>query len=147
LRIRKRAEFLRIQQNSRRVTSAHFVLLVAPQVGPRAPAPARLGLVVTKKVGDAVARNRIKRLCRECFRRSKGLLPDGVDLVVIAKNGADSMTLATVQAEWAAIATPLRKRALETVARSPNSAHASARTATTSPGEPGGARGGPKEPT
>ena len=129
------------------MTSTHFVLLVAPQVGRGAPAPARLGLVVTKKVGDAVARNRIKRLCRECFRRSKDLLPDGVDLVVIAKNGADCMSLATVQAEWASIAAPLRKRALETVARPPNSAHASPRTATTSPGKPGGPRGGPKEPT
>jgi ribonuclease P protein component len=114
---------LRIQQDSRRVTCAHFVLLLAAQVAP-APAPARLGMVVTKKVGNAVARNRIKRLCRECFRAWKDLLPDGVDLVVIAKNGADLMSLAEVRAEWGGILSLLRKRAAETVARGPKSAHA-----------------------
>jgi ribonuclease P protein component len=119
---------LRIQQNSRRVTSAHFVLLVAAQQRAAAdgttPPAARLGLVVTKKVGNAVARNRIKRLCRECFRGWKDLLPDGVDLVVIAKNGADSMSLGEVRAEWGAVLSLLRKRAVETVARGPKSAHA-----------------------
>ncbi len=98
------------------------MLLVAAQRG--APVPARIGLLVTKKVGDAVARNRIKRLCRECFRGWKDLLPDGVDLVVIAKNGADSLGLADVRSEWAGIASLLRKRAVETVARGPKSAHA-----------------------
>ena len=123
--MRKRADFLRIQQDSRRVTCAHFVLLLAARPGGTGEAaPARLGLVVTKKVGNAVARNRIKRLCRECFRAWKDLLPDGVDLVVIAKNGADLMSLAEVRAEWAGVASLLRKRAVETVARGPKSAHA-----------------------
>ncbi len=121
-RVRRRSDFLRIQQDSRRVTCAHFVLLLGAQTG--APGPSRLGLVVTKKVGNAVARNRIKRLCRECFRAWKDLLPAGVDLVVIAKNGADSMSLASVRAEWAGVAGHIRKRAAETVARGPIRAHA-----------------------
>ena len=47
----------------------------------------RLGLVVSKKnVGCAVARNRIKRLCREAFRLRSALLPK-MDVVILAKNG------------------------------------------------------------
>jgi ribonuclease P protein component len=47
----------------------------------------RLGLVVSKKnVGCAVARNRIKRLCRETFRLRSAGLPK-MDIVVLAKNG------------------------------------------------------------
>src|SRR5215207_8457334 len=47
----------------------------------------RLGLVISKKnVGCAVARNRIKRLCRETFRLRSAHLPK-MDVVVLAKNG------------------------------------------------------------
>jgi ribonuclease P protein component len=60
----------------------------------------RLGVVVTKKVGNAVARNRIKRVCRECFRLWPDLVPSGIDLVVIARDGADVLGLAEVHREW-----------------------------------------------
>lgn len=97
-RIRKRSEFLRVQQTGLRATSKHFVLLIA--AGPVTGAPSRIGIVATKKVGDATMRNRIKRLCRECFRLWPGFLPDGIDLVVIAREGADALTLEKVRAEW-----------------------------------------------
>ncbi len=46
----------------------------------------RLGLSISKrKVGSAVRRNRVKRLIREAFRRSKMDLPRGLDLIVIAR--------------------------------------------------------------
>jgi ribonuclease P protein component len=109
--VRKRPDFLRIQKLARRVTCAHFLLLVAEQAG--LTVPARLGIVVTKKVGSAVSRNRIKRLCRECFRTFPGLLPDGVDLVVIAREGAETLSLAEVRAEWTRARAQLTKRAQE----------------------------------
>lgn len=107
-RIRKRSEFLRVQAEGKRATSQHFVLLVAAQVpvtssrGRGAPgaASSRLGVVVTKKVGNAVQRNRIKRVCREVFRQWPGYVPDGIDLVVIARGPAHELAMRDVKREW-----------------------------------------------
>ena len=60
----------------------------------------RLGIVVTRKIGNAVQRNRIKRVCREAFRVWPDLVPDGIDLVVIARSGAHELGLEAVRAEW-----------------------------------------------
>lgn len=48
----------------------------------------RLGITVTKKVGTAVTRNKIKRQVREFFRLNKARLPNGIDIHIIAKNSA-----------------------------------------------------------
>lgn len=118
-RIKRRAEFLRVQGIGQRATTPHFVLLVAARDAPSrmegapegegterltattsSPGCSRLGIVVTKKVGNAVQRNRIKRVCRECFRTWPDLVPDGIDLVIIARSGAAALGLAEVRAEW-----------------------------------------------
>lgn len=110
-RLRARRDFLAAQQAGRRVHTAHFVLVVAP--GPEPAQPSRLGVTVTKKVGTAVRRNRVKRLVREAFRLCPDLLPPGIDLVVIAKDGAPELGLADVQAEWGAVRPLLLRRARE----------------------------------
>jgi len=80
-RIRKSNEFKRVYQ--RRVRASDQRLLVyACENG--LPHP-RLGLSVSRKVGNAVVRNRWKRLLREAFRLNLARLPSGVDLVVIPK--------------------------------------------------------------
>jgi len=53
----------------------------------------RLGLSVSKKVGNAVIRNRWKRLLREAFRTSQSVLPDGLDLVVLPQRNVDVQTV------------------------------------------------------
>jgi ribonuclease P protein component len=53
--------------------------------------PAQLGITVTRKVGSAVVRNRIKRSVRELFRRRRKLLADGLRVVVIARQGAGDL--------------------------------------------------------
>lgn len=81
-RIHKRKDYLRIYQEGKRVNSKNFITILSRnQTGIQ-----RLGITVTKKVGNSVKRNRIKRLLREFFRLNKDKLPGSNDIVIIVKN-------------------------------------------------------------
>ena len=83
-RITRGADFQRAYQ--RRLTAGDDRLLVF--VFPNGLAHPRLGLSVSRKVGNAVVRNRWKRCLREAFRLAREQLPCGVDLVVIPRPDA-----------------------------------------------------------
>jgi ribonuclease P protein component len=109
---------LHVQANARRVVTPHFVLLLAAsRLPPLAEegdpgASARLGVTVSRRVGNAVTRNRAKRLIREAFRASRDLWAPGLDVVVIVRQALTGLTCPDVIAEWrrAARAIGLRSR-------------------------------------
>jgi ribonuclease P protein component len=83
-RLRKRQEFLEVQHRGLRVQSFGFTGLVRI----RETGTTRLGITTSKKMGNAVIRNRTKRLVREAFRRGRFDLPDHIDLIIVAKKTA-----------------------------------------------------------
>jgi ribonuclease P protein component len=86
MRLRQRAEFLAVQSGGTKLHGRHVLAIARRRVDP-SEGQGRLGLTVTKKVGNAVVRNRIKRLLRE-WLRLHGWVPAGWDLVLVAKDSA-----------------------------------------------------------
>jgi ribonuclease P protein component len=87
-RLRRRREFLVVQQRGRRLYSGEVIVLALESGGTRP----RIGITVSSKIANAVGRNRVKRWVREAFRALAAELPP-VDVVVIARKGAPDMGL------------------------------------------------------
>ena len=85
VRLKRRAEFLRLAAKGRKAPMPGLVLQALARDD---DAPARLGFTVTKKVGNAVIRNRTRRRLREAARIViREHAPCGVDLVLIGREG------------------------------------------------------------
>jgi ribonuclease P protein component len=107
-RIRKRREYLLVQQAGQRVKLPHYLLVLQAAAEPRAHA--RLGITASRRVGCAVVRNRAKRLVREAFRATRDLFPKDIDVVVIVREAPLELGLAEVIAEWRSAERVLRSR-------------------------------------
>jgi ribonuclease P protein component len=112
-KLRRRGEFQRVFDKGHRIRGQFFTLLVTlrdsnaarPRRASRAALPLpdapRLGIVASKKLGDAVRRNRAKRLIREVFRLSQN--PGGlehVDIVVIPNSGIFEASFTNLEQDY-----------------------------------------------
>lgn len=97
-RLRRGSEFRRVYESGRKVAGALAVLYVLAAPGQRA-----IGTVTSRKVGNAVQRNRARRLLREAYRRHKHRLPAELQLVVVARRAIVGQPFARVEGEWLAL--------------------------------------------
>jgi ribonuclease P protein component len=81
-RLSRSAEFDRVFRQGRSLANRVLVLYAFPRSEEGEP---RLGVSVSRRVGGAVERNHVKRLLREAFQLEGGALPDGIDVVVVAR--------------------------------------------------------------
>lgn len=90
-----------MNRTGRRRAGRHFVLVEASG----REAGTRLGLAVSRKVGNAVQRNHVKRRVRCWFRQNRPDLPAGRDLVVIARPGAAARSSIEIAEELGGLVT------------------------------------------
>lgn len=81
-RLTRSADFERVYRQGRSHGNRYFVLYAFPRTG---EGEARLGVSVSRKVGGAVDRNRVKRVLREAFWSLGERLPEGHDFVIVAR--------------------------------------------------------------
>lgn len=86
-RLRTASDYTRTWRQGRRYHTAHLVVVAAIGVS-----GVRLGITVSRKVGNAVERNLVKRWIREYFRRRRGDFIAPLDLSVVTKPGAAALS-------------------------------------------------------
>jgi len=92
--LKKRQEFTDLYQRGYRYSNALLVLRVIHTEEDKQG----LGLAVSKKIGNAVTRNRVKRLLREAVRQEAKEVVSGVNILLIARKGIEKATCQSVEA-------------------------------------------------
>jgi ribonuclease P protein component len=86
-RLKKTGEFNRVYRNGARLYGKCFTLVYLRDEQADEQAESRLGISVPRKVGNAVRRNRIKRIIREAFRLHREVFPRYSDIVFAVRPG------------------------------------------------------------
>jgi len=89
-RLKKNEHFQAVFQKGSSAANKQFIVYTSRQEG---QAAFRVGISVSKKIGIAVTRNRVKRLIRAAIAQLEDVIQPGLDLVVIARPGVETMTL------------------------------------------------------
>ena len=100
-RLKLSREFERVRKEGRAVRGGLLMLSVLPVDGEKR---FRVGLITSRRVGGAVARNRVRRRLREIVRRNQQALKGGIWFVVIARRSAAQTDSGALEAEWLRLA-------------------------------------------
>lgn len=106
--LRARREFEQVRRTGRRVDCGSFLVQATPNPDQSA-SRRRLGVIATRRVGNAVHRNRAKRLMRELFRNGQHQLPESCDVVLLARPGITSKRYADLTGGFERAARKLRR--------------------------------------
>ncbi len=106
MRIKQGRDFTRIRQKGLRLVHG---CLIVNWLKTSPDSPCRLGVVTSGKIGNAVIRNRARRLMREAFRKHQHDLIAPVDLVLVARQSIVGKALGGVEKDFL---TTLRKAGL-----------------------------------
>lgn len=87
-RIKKNEDFQTVFKNGKSIANRQFVIYMLQNPVER---EFRIGLSVSKKIGNAVTRNRIKRLIRQVFLEEKHRIKNGKEFIIIARKPAADM--------------------------------------------------------
>ncbi len=96
VRVRARADYLKLQRSGRKIRGRYLILLTLANDLPAS----RFGITVSRKTGNAVTRNRIKRRLRELQRLNLGRVSTGRDVVIIAARDASGATFAELERDY-----------------------------------------------
>ena len=90
--LRDTSQFKKVYTGGKSLANKYLVMYVLPEQG-----DFRLGISVSKKVGNSVVRHRITRLIRESYMVYKAQLPDRCHLVVVARKSVSDKGFETVK--------------------------------------------------
>lgn len=96
-RLTRASEFASVRQKGESITGRYFIL---GYLQTAEPMPARVGIITTKRLGNAVVRNRVRRRLREVTRVNRSRLGTGLWLVLVARKAVIDATFAQIQQEW-----------------------------------------------
>ncbi|MFQ6069653.1 MAG: ribonuclease P protein component [Candidatus Aminicenantales bacterium] len=86
-RIRKKKDFSLLYREGKHYKGKYFNLVYLPNN----LCFSRMAVIVSKKIGKAVIRNKLKRRIRELFRRNKHLFQENIDILIVVKNGIQEL--------------------------------------------------------
>ena len=94
--IRKNEEFKAVYKNGKSCRDKYFVLYTKTVENPDSQPFIKIGFTVSKKVGNATVRNRIRRMLKEVYRLNKSRLAKAIDIVIVARADASGIDYKTV---------------------------------------------------
>jgi ribonuclease P protein component len=108
-RLLSRGQFDRVFKQGRKVVERRLVVWMI--ASPEGMTTSRVGFSVSRKVGNAVQRNRVKRVLREAFRRSTHTISPPMDMVILARPANPPTTLDEARASLDRVLSRWRERA------------------------------------